>query len=614
MRKILFFITFLLLVFQNSSYSQCSNCNANYPSGTFTTTSNSLTTVASCIYGGEYSNYSVTNGETYTWTTCGNSNFDTQLTLTSGGCGGANLAYNDDDCGVQSTITWTATFTGTVTLLVSEFDCSNNSTCMTVEWACTSCGGGGGTPSNDDPCNATPLAVNTTCVNTTGTNVGATSSAGVPLPGCANYTGGDVWFSFTIPASGGYQIDVSDAGGFTDGGMAVYSGTCSALTLIECDDDDGAGLFPMINNAGTPGQTIWVRVWEYGNNSFGDFNICVTEAVPPSACGDSGPNVGTNDFCSTPATLTQGAGTFSSTTSATYSDDLPANINSLFCGSIENNSWYQFTASSTTEIFNFTSVTNCLSGIQAEVYSVTYDANGCCTNFTSMSNCWSPATATSGTVTATGLTVGQDYMLMVDGYAGNACDFTVGNWTGINILPVNIISFLGYAEEKYTQLTWITASEENNDYFIIEKSLDGENYREIGKLNGSGNSTSQIDYQFKDYDIYDELVYYKLYQVDFDGTKKQIGVIVITREKDEISVYPNPASETLNFTFDKVSGQNYTVEYIDVSGRVVDEIIIVNSSNKATSKVFFTLNEGYYLVRIYDINGNILKTTSIIKN
>ncbi|MEA1873369.1 MAG: hypothetical protein U9N51_02930, partial [Bacteroidota bacterium] len=123
---------------------QCSNCNANYPSGTFSTTSSTLTTVSTCMYGGEYAYFNVTSGATYTWTTCGDSSFDTQLTLFSGSsCGGTSLAYNDDACSLQSTITWTATFTGTVTILVSEYYCNNYSACMTLQWSVS----GGSAPS-----------------------------------------------------------------------------------------------------------------------------------------------------------------------------------------------------------------------------------------------------------------------------------------------------------------------------------------------------------------------------------------------------------------------------------------------------------------------------------
>ena len=91
-------------------------------------------------------------------------------------------------------------------------------------------------PSNDEPCNATPLTVNTTCSYVNGTNALATASAGVPAPGCAGYSGGDVWFTAIVPASGNLYI-TTQANVMTDGGMAIYSGTCNNLTLIKCDDD-----------------------------------------------------------------------------------------------------------------------------------------------------------------------------------------------------------------------------------------------------------------------------------------------------------------------------------------------------------------------------------------
>jgi len=57
--------------------------------------------------------------------------------------------------------------------------------------------------------------------------------------------------------------------------MELYSGPCGALTQIECDDDDGPGFFPTINATGlTPGDQVYLRVWEWGNNLEGEFNIC----------------------------------------------------------------------------------------------------------------------------------------------------------------------------------------------------------------------------------------------------------------------------------------------------------------------------------------------------
>tara|TARA_B100000809_G_C15105124_1_gene518407 strand:+ start:913 stop:2052 length:1140 start_codon:yes stop_codon:yes gene_type:complete len=70
------------------------------------------------------------------------------------------------------------------------------------------------------------------------------------------------------------------------------------------------------------------------------------------ACG----NLTTNDFCSDPGTLTQGTGNWNNTTTGSYTADTPANLTTPFCGSIENNSWYKFTAIATTETFVFSAV------------------------------------------------------------------------------------------------------------------------------------------------------------------------------------------------------------------------------------------------------------------
>ena len=143
-------------------------------------------------------------------------------------------------------------------------------------------------PANDDPCNAIPLTAAATCTYTTYTNALATGSTGVPAPGCANYLGGDVWFTVVVPAGGGVIID-GQTGVVTDGGMAIYQGTCTGLTLISCDDDSSPnGLMPQITASGlTPGSTIWVRFWEYGNNNNGTFGICVT--LPPPAPANDNP-------------------------------------------------------------------------------------------------------------------------------------------------------------------------------------------------------------------------------------------------------------------------------------------------------------------------------------
>lgn len=114
------------------------------------------------------------------------------------------------------------------------------------------------------------------------TIVGATASAGAPAPGCAQYLGSDVWYSVEIPDSGSITIETGPAQGITtfDSGVAVYSGSCGTLTLIECDDDDAAtGNFSLISLSGrTPGEIIYIRVWEYFNDETEPFSISAWDA------------------------------------------------------------------------------------------------------------------------------------------------------------------------------------------------------------------------------------------------------------------------------------------------------------------------------------------------
>jgi gliding motility-associated-like protein len=141
----------------------------------------------------------------------------------------------------------------------------------------------------DEPCNAILLEVSQDgqCSYQQFNNVNATSTTGVSNPTCSYYQGGDVWFKLEVPCSGSVIIN-TNTGTITDGGMAIYSGTCDNLTQIACDDDGSEnGLMPKIvaNNL-TPGDTIWVRFWEYGNDNQGTFSICATIPPPPPPAAD----------------------------------------------------------------------------------------------------------------------------------------------------------------------------------------------------------------------------------------------------------------------------------------------------------------------------------------
>lgn len=147
-------------------------------------------------------------------------------------------------------------------------------------------------PANDDCLNAQVLTPGGVFGDNdvVGTNVAATASTGETAPGCASYSGGDVWYQVTVPASGSLTIETNNnSSAISDTGLAVYSGSCGALVLVECDDDDSAdGNFSLISLTGrTPGEVLFVRVWEYSNDAFGTFLVSTYDASLSSGSFDN---------------------------------------------------------------------------------------------------------------------------------------------------------------------------------------------------------------------------------------------------------------------------------------------------------------------------------------
>jgi len=129
----------------------------------------------------------------------------------------------------------------------------------------------------------TPQQINVTssCDFNIYSNYGEYNS-GVTVPLCDNYQGGDIWFVTQIPTSGHLIIDTEPMDIY-NAGMAVYSGTCEELTLIECNEDSGTGYMPKIEMYGVAGEDVFIRLWEKSNNVFGKFGLCAYEgsgAIP----------------------------------------------------------------------------------------------------------------------------------------------------------------------------------------------------------------------------------------------------------------------------------------------------------------------------------------------
>jgi hypothetical protein len=97
------------------------------------------------------------------------------------------------------------------------------------------------------------------------------------------------------------------------------------------------------------------------------------------------------------------------------------------------------------------------------------------------------------------------------------------------VLPIELLSFEGTKNDDYNTLTWVTATEINNDYFTLERSVDGFNWVEITTINGSGTVSTPTFYEYKDYEFTKDTVnYYRLKQTDFNGVFEYFKMVYIS--------------------------------------------------------------------------------------
>ncbi len=394
------------------------------------------------------------------------------------------------------------------------------------------------------PCTATSLTVSSGICGTytAGTTVGATyqnDAANGGTPTCASPGAPDVWFSFVAPASGAVII-TSNSGTITDGGMQIYSSSTNlctgTLTALNCDDDSGPGLMPELNLCGfTPGNTYWIRFWRWGGSGTGTFSICVYQSSYPV----NAQNCAGSTFICTDASFAGNSGGFSTQ---------ELNVCNQGCLSVEHqSSWYTFTM--------LTSGTVSLS------INTTFDYDfaiwgpniGCPPAGAPIRCSYSGLTGNTGLgmgatdftegaggdkwVAPLNVLAGQTYILLIDNFTANSTPFTL-DWTltggasfSCSPLPIELFSFVGENKGDYNLLKWSTASEINNDYFIVEKSEDAIDWQKIGTLNGAGNSSIKLDYEMRDHNVSSTLTYYRLTQVDFDGNKEVFDPIAVTSKE-----------------------------------------------------------------------------------
>jgi hypothetical protein len=226
----------------------------------------------------------------------------------------------------------------------------------------------------------------------------------------------------------------------------------------------------------------------------------------------------------------------------------------------------------------------------------------------------------SGTFTAT--TTSFDIVLL-SGYvrtAGN--DFLIddikvtynsGAPAGFTCTPTTPVTFMSFTAEKASQnvvLNWSTASEKNNDYFIVERSTDGIHFDPIGTVKGHGTSNQINYYTFEDYSFNSGTVYYRLKQVDFDGKYEYSKAKPVNVElADPVIITNDPSSSQALISFYKKGEATFTI--VDMLGR------IVYSGKRVSDESSISINKsmlccGFYIVKVQI--GSELISRKIILN
>ncbi len=148
--------------------------------------------------------------------------------------------------------------------------------------------------------------------------------------------------------------------------------------------------------------------------------------------------------------------------------------------------------------------------------------------------------------------------------------------TSCIVLPVVLLDFTAAVKKYDVQLSWQTASEVNSSHFVVERSLDNQQYTAIGNVAAKGFSSSRNNYGFLDNKPvnFDKPTYYRLAMVDRDGTKKYSKIISVTLKTSGSfvqQVYPNPARAGNILTTDFISGsvQTVTMIFVNATGQAL---------------------------------------------
>jgi hypothetical protein len=354
------------------------------------------------------------------------------------------------------------------------------------------------------------------------------------------------------------------------GGITVGPGTAGTFTLIVAtvyNDNVPNGV--IVNSCGSIFNSSTIGATNCGNgvgdgayNNLDNSNSTYCNGSTGASCGTAG---AAGNACAAFGTAANGG-------DVGYS--------------VENDSWYQFCVVATSTVtLNFSPVAaSCLptaanggsGSLQIALFTGTSAA------LTKLNGGFCSQQVSTTFVTTFTLAANNCCFVEVDGFAGTNCDYQLAiTMTPNCVLPVEILSFSGVLQPDLSaKLNWVTASENDADYYLIERSSDNmQTFTEVGRKKAKGNSTIQTVYEMFDRSAVKGTNFYKLSIVDKNGIVSFLGYATVSNRAglSHFNLYPNPAQNNItlglsNFTSDKVNYELYDARGILVKSEVIQLI------------------------------------------
>lgn len=341
------------------------------------------------------------------------------------------------------------------------------------------------------------------------------------------------WFTGT-----GVDITLNYAPNSTEDPIVhILTGNCGSLTTVTCANDLGTGGSETITMPTVNGQTYLIRIQAAGSdNAMADGQICIYPTPPPPPNDEPC----TATFLSTTTNCTNVV--TSSNTSATPTAGIPDP--GCYYGA-QADIWYTTLVPSTGSIMIDTYVP---SGTGPGDSGMAIYSSEACDEPMTLITCNDDQTSTDHmpAIQWSGLTPGDTVYIRFWAYYTDDGSFLICASPDNSTLPVELTAFNAVPVGRTIQLDWSTASEKNSDHFTVERGNDGLTFAPIGNVIAAGTSQAPLHYAFLDAFPEGGVNYYRLKQVDKDGTSTLSDVVVAeSGQQASVLLFPNPVKDML---------------------------------------------------------------------